>query len=88
MLKRKTVKAIILVVIMLAALFLLSSCGNRSMGIDPYQTAKRAWINLGGEWKLVTVESWRDYNDSDEVQIVVDGVPYWTSYVNVVMIGK
>ena len=85
---KKGVKIGILVAILIAVVVFCSACGNRSVGIDRYQTAKRAWILLGGQWTLVQVESWRDFNNGDEVQIVVDGVPYWTSYVNVVMMGK
>jgi hypothetical protein len=33
------------------------------------------------------VDSWRDYKDSDVVQVVIDGVTYLTSYENVVLIN-
>ena len=85
--KNRAFKVIILVIIAVIALLILSSCGNRSVGIDPYQTFQKAYINLGGEWKMLSVQNWRDY-EGDVVQIVSNGVPYVTSYVNVVLIGK
>jgi len=33
-----------------------------------------------------TIETWRDYEDSDVVQVKIDGVVYVTSYENVVLI--
>lgn len=84
---KKGVKIGILVAILIAVVVLCSACGNRSVGIDTFQTFNKAWIKLGDEWKLMPVQSWRDY-EGDVVQFVSGGVPYVTSYVNVVLIGK
>ena len=43
-------------------------------------------IKLGDYSVSGRVDNWRDYNDSDAVQVTVDGVTYLTSYENVVLI--
>lgn len=34
------------------------------------------------------VKSWRDYDDSDMIQVKIDGKTYYTSSVNCVLIAK
>ena len=43
-------------------------------------------IKLGDYSVSGRVDNWRDYKDSDVVQVTVDGVTYLTSYENVVLI--
>ena len=82
-------KYILLVVVLLISLIVLSSCGNRQVGIDTNQTFTTALINLGGEWKTVSVKSWRDFDNGDEVQIITsNGEVYLTHYVNVILVNK
>ena len=82
-------KYILLVVALLISLIVLSSCGNRQVGIDTNQTFTTALINLGGEWKTVSVKSWRDFDNGDEVQIITsNGEVYLTHYVNVILVNK
>lgn len=82
-------KYILLVVALLISLIVLSSCGNRQVGIDTNQTFTSALINLGGEWKTVSVKSWRDFDNGDGVQIITsNGEVYLTHYVNVILVNK
>lgn len=79
-------KIIILVVILAAAVFILSACGNRQM-IDTTYSFNKAYIKLGDEWKVVSVKGWRDFDDGDEIQVQdSEGNTYLTHYNNVVMV--
>ena len=81
-------KKIVFIAILAVALVLLSSCGNRQYGIDTNQTFKTAYIRLGNEWKVVSVKSWRDFSEGDEVQIITDtGKVYLSHYSNMVLVN-
>ena len=81
-------KKIILVSLMVIALIVLSSCGNRQVGIDTNQTFTKAYIRLGNEWRVITVKAWRDFKDGDEVQITTDtGEVYLSHYSNFVLVN-
>ena len=82
-------KKIIGVILLIVMLFVLSSCmvGNRQTGIDTIQTFNRFTINFGGEVIQGTIKQWRDFEDSDVIQIVAsDGTVYLTHYMNVLMV--
>ena len=87
-------KKIIYITAILAALtMLLTGCGeaqvgNRVVAGSDVQTFTYAYIALGGE-RLVQgfITQWRDYDNSDEVQIMIDGKYYLTHYSNVVMVA-
>lgn len=80
-------KIVILVIVLILSVLVLSSCGNRTVGIDVYQTFTKAYVNIKGEWKEFKVSSWRDFEDSDVVQIVTsDGNVYLTHYMNMVLV--
>lgn len=60
--------------------------GNRQMGFDFTQTFRWAAIELGnGELIEGEVESWRDYSESDTVQLTIDGITYLTHYSKVIL---
>ena len=81
-------KKIILVMMLIIAVVLLSSCGNRQVGIDPNQTFSKAYIRLGDEWKVVSVKAWRDFENGDEIQIITnDGTVYLSHYSNMVLVN-
>lgn len=77
--------------ILLVMVLVLSSCmvGNRRVGFDSAQTFEKADILIEGEWKRVSVKSWRDFDQSDVVQIeATDGTVYLTHYSNAVLIKE
>ena len=81
-------KKVIAILLMIILLVILSSCGNRQVGIDTNQTFTKAYIKLGNEWKIVSVKAWRDFKDGDEVQIVTDsGEVYLSHYSNIVLVN-
>ena len=81
-------KKIILAVMLVITVILLSSCGNRQVGIDVNQTFSTAYIRLGDEWKKMSIKYWRDFDNGDEVQIITGtGQVYLTHYSNVVLVN-
>ena len=82
-------KVALIVAILICLVFLLSSCGvgNRQTGIDTIQSFDRFTIIMGDDVIKGTVKQWRDYEDSDVIQIVAsDGTVYLTHYMNVLMV--
>ena len=55
-------KVILLVLVLILSVVILSSCGNRQVGIDTNQSFNKAYVNLGGEWQLISVKAWRDFD--------------------------
>ena len=81
-------KIVLLALVLIAAVFILSSCGNRQVGIDTNQSFNKAYIKLGNEWITVDVKGWRDFDNGDEVQVVTtDGSVYLTHYCNMVLVN-
>lgn len=87
-------KKITFITIILAALaLLLTGCGqptvgNRVVAGSDVQTFTYAYITLGGE-KLVQgfITQWWGYNNSDKIQVMIDGKYYLTHCSNVVMVA-
>lgn len=62
--------------------------GNRITGGKDVQTFTYAYIVLDGqEITKGAITQWRDYDNSDVVQVLVNGKYYLTHYSNVVMIA-
>lgn len=87
-------KAAILIVMMVLAIVILSSCdnphktGNRITGGKDVQTFTYCYVVLGGkEVVRGSITQWRDYDNSDVVQVLVNGKYYLTHYSNVVLIA-
>ena len=82
-------KAVLLILLLASAIF-LSSCslGNRQVGIDFTQSFDEAYI-YGLDGSLIAhgrIKTYRDFSESDVVQITIGTKTYLTHYVNVVMI--
>lgn len=85
-------KVMLLIAVLIVSVFLFSGCegktGNRITYGKDVQTFTYAYIVLDGkEVAKGAITQWRDYSDSDVVQILVDGKFYLTHYSNVVMIA-
>lgn len=82
----------ILMAVMFALMILLCACseqtGNRVIGGKDVQTFTYAYIYLG-DTKIVEgyITQWRDYTNSDTVQIMINGKYYLTHYSCVVMVA-
>lgn len=77
----------VIALLLLLCMLLCTACGNRSL-FDTTYTFNRAIISLpDGSFIQGTVESWRDYDDGDQLQVTIDGVTYLTHASNVVLIA-
>ena len=92
---KKYGKILALVMVLVIATVLLSSCdgdyyktGNRITGGKDVQTFTYAYVVLDGqEIAKGAITQWRDYENSDVVQVLINGKYYLTHYSNVVMIA-
>lgn len=87
--KMKNVKVIALVALLVVGALVLSGCslGNREVGWDLKQSFDEAIIILhNGEMIEGKIDSWRDFDKSDAVQVTIEGVTYLTHYSNVILI--
>ena len=75
------------VALLLAAILLVvcAGCGNRPM-IDTVWLFDEAMVRMpDGTVVSGQVESWRDFEDSDMLQVKIDGKVYLTHSTNVVL---
>jgi len=86
-------KRFLLVLVLVAMALAMTACdtattGNRAVWGKDVQTFTYAYIRLGDK-DIVEgyITQWRDYDDSDVVQIMIDGKYYLTHYSCVVMIA-
>ena len=85
-------KVVALVIMLVLSVAVLAGCeyktGNRITGGKDVQTFTYAYIRLGGE-EIVKgyITQWRDYENSDTIQVMIGGKYYLTHYTNVVMIA-
>lgn len=89
----KILRVAMVVVVVAALVFGLAACseaktGNRIVGGKDVQTFTYAYVYVGSE-KITEgyVMQWRDYDECDEVQVLIDGKYYLTHYSNVVLVA-
>ena len=79
-------KAFCTALAVVTAVLLLSGCGNQQI-IDTTYNYNKVMIALpDGGVVSGKLSSWRDYENSDQIQVVVDGDTYLTHISNVVLI--
>ena len=70
------------------AMMTLTGCGNMQV-IDTTVTFDRAIIQLpNGEIVDGQVDSWRDYDGSDQLQVKINGVTYLVHSSDIVLIAE
>lgn len=85
-------KIALLAMLLVTFLAVFAGCehktGNRITGGKDVQTFTNCYVVLGGK-EIVhgAVTNWRDYDNSDVVQVLVDGKYYLTHYTNVVLVA-
>ena len=86
-------KTIAIILLVAAIALVLTGCGqvttgNRVVSGKDVQTFNYAYIRLGDkDIKEGYVTQWRDYDNSDVVQVMIDGKFYLTHYSCVVLIA-
>lgn len=82
------VVALIIMVLVLVGCENAHKTGNRITGGKDVQTFTYCYVVLDGqEITRGAITQWRDYDNSDVVQVLVDGKFYLTHYSNVVLIA-
>lgn len=66
----------------------LAACGNKQI-FDTTYSFERAIVMLpNGDIIEGDVSSWKDYDDGDQIQVVVDGKTYLVHSSNIVLISE
>lgn len=82
----KKIICLLLVVLMVATM--MCGCTGGMQLVDTTYTYEYAYIALpNGETIEGKPTSWKDYENSDTIQIVIDGKTYLTHYSNVVLVS-
>ena len=85
---KKFVKIVYAGVAAAALALSLSGCGNRQL-FDTTYTFNEAILSMpDGSVVSGKVSSWRDYEDGDQIQVVVDGVTYLVHSSNIVLMNE
>lgn len=81
-------KIISLALSLLLLCAILTGCGNHQV-IDTTYSFERVIISMpDGTVVDGKVDSWKDFEDGDSIQVKVDGVTYLTHISNVVLISE
>jgi len=76
-----------LIVILFVSIFAIMFSGCNVQMVDTHWNFDRAVIAMpNGEVIEGKVESWKDFEDGDQIQVKIDGVTYLTHSANVVLI--
>ena len=81
-------KFLITITALTTAVTLLTACGNQSL-IDTTYRFDKAIINLhNGNVIEGKVQNWKDYENSDQIQVTINGKTYLTHISNVILISE
>lgn len=82
------IKRITLVVLLVVMVFTLCACGNRDMW-DTVRAFDRVIVQLAdGSVVEGKCQNWRDYENSDMMQVKVDGKTYLVHSMNCTLIAE
>lgn len=85
---KKFIAVTLFLVLCLVVCIGMSGCGNMTV-FDTTYSFERATVDLhNGEVVEGAVEQWLDFEDSDMIQVKIDGKVYLTHSVNVVLISE
>ena len=79
---------IVFIVLLIFILSPLTLCGNKML-IDTRYTYNVAYITIGDETIKVEIDSWRDYRDGDQIQVVAkDGKVDLSNSTNIALVKE
>lgn len=78
--------AVLLAIMM--ALAMLAGCGNMQVFDTTYRFDKAIISLPDGSIVSGEVQSWRDYEDGDQIQVVIDDTTYLVHSSNIVLIAE
>jgi len=73
------------ILLVLLTALILSGCGNQQILDLSYRFGYAEITMPDGRVIEGEVDSWRDFEDGDQIQVVIDGVTYLTHASNVVL---
>lgn len=81
-------KIITVILLLLAVALIFTACGNKQV-FDTTYTFNYAIIRLQDN-KVVEgkVQSWKDFEDGDQLQIKIDGITYLVHSINCTLMNK
>lgn len=78
-----------IIAVVLALILALSMMGCNMQVIDLTYSYNYAYIEMpNGSCVEGTVDSWKDFEDGDQLQVVIDGVTYLTDTTRCVLVKK
>ena len=82
-------KIFLIVMAMFVICLILAGCGNRAF-IDTTYNFSRAIVYAPDGTKITEgkISNWRDYNDSDQLQVCINGKTYLTAAENIILIAE
>ena len=84
----KNTKIKLIALIMVLVVVVVAMCGCNMQMVDTTWKFDRAVVNLMGDCVIEgVVQSWKDFDDGDMIQVKIDGVTYLTHSSNVVLIA-
>lgn len=84
---KKLIATILAISITLCIMLFCAGCGNMTV-FDTTYTFNKAIIRLpDGTIIEGACTNWRDYEDSDQIQVTIDGKTYFAHHSNVVLIS-
>lgn len=81
-------KKVFIIGILSALVLTATGCGNYQIFDVTYGFNKAQVKMPNGSVISGNVDSWRDYEDSDQLQVVIDGVTYLSAAENIVLIAE
>ena len=78
-----------IIAVILALILALSMMGCNMQVVDLTYSYNYAYIEMpNGSCVEGTVDSWKDFEDGDQLQVVIDGVTYLTDTTRCVLVKK
>lgn len=81
-------KILVTVIMLMLMIATLSGCGNKQI-FDTTYSFDRAIVSLpNGQILEGKVDSWKDYDDGDQIQVKINGVTYLVHSTDVALISE
>lgn len=81
-------KILITILMLMLTLATLSSCGNKQIFDTTYKFDKAIISLPDGRVVEGEVDSWKDYDDGDQIQVKINGVTYLVHSSDIVLIQE
>lgn len=84
---KKFILSLLITLMVCLSAITLGGCNKQIFDFN-YSFTK-AWVCIGGEWKLYEISTWTDYEDGEQIQITLkNGTVMLVHAVNCILINK